>query len=197
MICLILIRAHFHGVVKSKGSHTICRLTRDSELGCMDTREINISVQSPLPVLRDAAKVCRVPVPDVDEFIQETILKALESGKCGAKFPSFFSSQAIGWRKHGASRSNTAKVAAASITTLQDRDGDTVSAVGSLPYLIDPERILIALEGLAMVDLLPARQREALIASMQGKLELPGITRVNFRKLVSQARENLRMKEEG
>jgi len=159
----------------------------------MDTRTIKLSVHSDMPTLRRAAKTCKIPKGDIGDFIGQTALRAIELGKSGPdKFGAFFSSQAIGWRAHGASRSGAERIERRALRdTIADSEGNSVSAIGSLPWLVDPERVCVALEGLAAVDRLPEKYRDAIIAHMQGWSEIPGISPSLFRKRVQLAREAL------
>jgi hypothetical protein len=159
----------------------------------MDTRLINLSVHSDMPTLRKAAKVCKIPKPEIGDFIGDTCLRAIEAGKGGPdKFGAFFSSRAIGWKAHGKSRSSADKIERRALRdTIADSEGNSISALGSLPWMVDPERVCIALESLAMVDRLPAKYRDALVAHMQGKSDLPGVSPALFRKRVQLAREYL------
>jgi len=150
-----------------------------------------ITIHSPYAALRKAAKLARVPKRDIGDFIGDTVVRAIQAGKGGAAFGAFLSSRAIGWRAHGESRSGASIISRRSITELVNGE-DSVSAIGSLPWLVDPERVLIALEGLSMVDRLPSKQRAAIFASMTGQDCMPGVTPANFRKLVSLARKALR-----
>jgi len=159
----------------------------------MDTRTIGLSINSSYADQYAAAKMARIPVPYIGDFLGDLAVRSIEQGKSGVdKFGAFLSSQAMGWRMHGSSRSGAEKVSRKSVSTVKVLfDDGEPSAIGSLPWRVTPLDVLLAKEGLALVDRLPDRQRQALMASMRGEKELPGVSKSNFRKLVQFARSEL------
>lgn len=146
----------------------------------MDTRSLNLTPRSDIRSLRKAAKICRVKVPQIDEFLGSTICKALAQGKDSPEsFGRFFSSQAKAWRMSNGDR--------------RRRKGSfcSLDKVGDPGVFVNPETILAAREALAMLDRLSDIDRDTLLAEANG--EIPdGVSPQAFRKRLSRARAAFR-----